>query len=883
MGRLPRRRRYLAITAGLGGLFIVVAALLLWVNASDDDQHRPGEAVEGLTSELARHVPEDAPRLLFADVTADAGIDFQHFAGVRSSQLPEDMGSGAAWGDYDNDGWLDLYVVNEPGPLTRSPEELAASPARAALYHNEGDGTFTEVAADAGVDFRGFGMAAAWGDYDNDGWADLFVSAYGENALYRNNGDGTFEDRTEAAGMAGLVGYWSGAAWSDYDLDGSLDLYVGGYVRYSPGAGAQALQYDVEVPASLNPSSFHPERNLLFHNNGDGTFVEVAEEAGVSGRDGRSLTVAWADFDDDGWPDLYVANDVSDNALYRNLGDGTFQNVSLGALVADYRGAMGLAIGDWDGDGDTDLFVTHWIAQENALYNSLHTRLMAADPPPVDPLRFMDEAERYGLGQIALDYIGWGTSFIDFDNDGWLDLLVVNGSTLQMSEQPELLEPMPDQVFWHRSREDGFYDVSSISGEYFQREYVGRGAAFADYDADGDVDVFIVNNGGPGFLLRNDGQEGNGWLEVRLEGRRTNRSAIGAKLKLHAEGAVQTREVGAQSSYLSQNSPFMHFGLGVVAQVDSIEIRWPGGERQVLQGIPANRVVRVVEGEAAVIQRSLADRSEALGVRPAQGAATPGSGRTGGTEEERAAVLRFWELFREATRLRIQGHLREAETAYTRALEIRPDHWDALYYRGNLLFEFGDFEGARRDWERLVRVSPASPRGHIQLGRLHACFERGTHDLAEAEARFLRARELNQEETGPLLWLARTALIGGDRAGAREYLEDVLGMNATNAEAHFLSSYLAWKEGAAGEASDHFASAVQHANPTQATDPELGEGETRSGRAMLTVSTRCRAVQALVETHTDAGTAGDEDLPARMVRAYRALEALLETARNDGV
>ena len=885
MARLPKRRRHLAITAGLGGLFLVAAALLLWVTGSDDDEHRPGEAVEGLTSELARQVPADAPRVVFTDVTADAGIDFRHFAGTRSAQLPEDMGSGAAWGDYDNDGWPDLFVANAPGPLTRSPEELAASPARAALYHNEGDGTFTDVAAEAGVDFRGFGMAAAWGDYDNDGWADLFVSAYGENTLYRNNGDGTFADRTEAAGVAGLVGYWSGAAWSDYDLDGFLDLYVSGYVRYSPGAGAQALQYDVEVPASLNPSSFRPERNLLFHNNGDGTFAEVADEAGVSGRDGRSLTAAWADFDDDGWPDLYVANDVSDNALYRNLGNGTFQNVSLGALVADYRGAMGLAIGDWDGDGDTDIFVTHWIAQENALYNSLHTRLMAADPPPVDPMRFMDEAERYGLGQIALDYVGWGTSFIDFDNDGRLDLFVVNGSTLQVREHPELLEPMPDQVFWHRSGDDGFYDVSAISGDYFQREFVGRGAAFADYDNDGDVDVFIVNNGGPGFLLRNDGETGNAWLEVRLEGRHTNRSGIGAKLKLHAGNAVQTREVGAQSSYLSQNSFFMHFGLGELTEVDSIAIQWQGGDRQVLRGLPANRVIRVIEGEDPVIQRSLASvvsPAVRFGAGPGQGeTASSGSVRAADTEEERAAVLRFWEVFRSATRLRIQGRHREAETEYARALEIRPDHFNALYYHGNLLLEFGEFDGARRDWERLVHINPASARGHTQLGVLHACFEWEGYDLKEAEARFLRARELNQEETGPSIWLARTALIGGDETRARGYLDDVLGSNTQNAEAYFLSGFLAWREGATARAADLFASAELHAKPTRTADPELGEGETRTGRPMLTRGSRCRAIQTLVETHLDPEAATDEDVRSRMARAYRALDALLETARGD--
>ncbi len=596
---MPRRRRLLLLTSGLGALFVAAASVAVWFASRPEPTYRPGEQVAGLTADLARTLPADHPRITFADVTRDVGIEFQHFSGYRSSQLPEDMGSGAAWGDFDNDGWLDLYVVNETGPLTLTDGEVAQSPAHAALYRNAGDGTFREVSAEAGVRFRGWGMGVAAGDYDNDGWLDLFVTAYGDNVLYHNNGDGTFTDRTEDAGLRGYPSYWAGARWGDYDRDGFLDLYVTGYVKYRHLADqGTSSQYDVEQPASINPSSFPPERNLLYHNDGDGTFSEVAAQAAASGGVGRSLGAVWADFDDDGWPDLYVANDVSDNVMYWNRGDGTFRDVSLAARVADYRGAMGLTVGDWDGDADLDMFVTHWIAQENALYSSRlsDSRARGSDSP--QPLAFTDEADRYGLGQVALEFIGWGTSFFDYDNDGRLDLFVVNGSTLQQQDDQRLLIPMRDQVFWNRGPDDGFYDVSSVSGEHFGRAYVGRGAAFGDYDNDGDVDVFVVNHGGPGVLLRNDGGNRHRWLAVRLAGDRSNRSAVGAKLRLVAGPTVQIRQVGAQSSYLSHNSLVQHFGLGTLQAADTLEVRWPSGVRQVVVGPASNQILQVSERAA---------------------------------------------------------------------------------------------------------------------------------------------------------------------------------------------------------------------------------------------------------------------------------------------
>ncbi|GIV61548.1 MAG: RNA-binding protein [Rhodothermaceae bacterium] len=590
--RLSRRRRQIAWTLGSGLLLLIaLGALALQRLRSPDETYRPGEAVEGLTNTLRRDLPPTAPILPFEDVASRAGLAFHHFPGTRSTQLPEDMGSGAAWGDYDGDGDLDLYVANISGPLTVSLEDTPAA-ATSRLYRNNGDGTFTDVSEAAGVALRCRCMAPVWLDADRDGDLDLFVTAYGTNHFFRNEGGGAFTERTDAAGLRAPEGFWAGAAVGDYDADGHLDLYVTGYVRYRPLPGASpSRQYDVDTPAALNPSSFEPERNLLYHNRGDGTFEEVALTAGVANPEGRSLAAVWADFDDDGDLDLYVANDVSDNALFRNRGDGTFDDVSHPALVADYRGAMGLAVGDWDADTDLDLFVTHWIAQENALYVNRLRQLPAGRAR----LLFMDQADRFGLGQVALDFIGWGTSFFDADNDGRLDLLVVNGSTFQQPDDPTRLIPMRDQLFWNGGPEEGFFDLGGRAGAYFDEAHIGRGAAFADYDEDGDVDVFIVNHGEAGALLRNPGTPGRHWLAVSLRGRRSNTMGLGARLRLVAGGTVQVRQTGAQASYLSQNAPIAYFGLGEADRVDTLEVRWPSGIVQRLTGLPADQHLTLTE------------------------------------------------------------------------------------------------------------------------------------------------------------------------------------------------------------------------------------------------------------------------------------------------
>jgi len=559
----------------------------------------PGEKMEGLNEALTRQLPSGYPDWKFEDVSHSAGIDFIHFQGERSIQLPEDMGSGAAWGDYDNDGWLDLYVVNESGPLTITDEDEQLTKAHNVLYRNLGNGSFADVTSQAGVGFRGCGQGAAWGDYNNDGYLDLVVTSYGEIILYRNNRDGTFTNVSELSHIGGRTGFWSGASWSDYNLDGYPDLYICGYVKYNfdpDNQNLQTRQYNSVIPAALNPSTYKPQANLFFVNNGDGTFSEKAQWAGVDNPSGRSLSAAWCDFDEDGWPDLYVANDISDNVLYHNNGDGTFQDISHEAWVADYRGAMGLAVGDWDGDADMDIFVTHWIAQENALYNNLHTEYAEADIQAGSPMNFTDIADQKGVGQIALDYIGWGTALCDFDNDGFLDLIISNGSTFQVEDNPKLLIPMQLQILWNKNPQQGYFDVSSVSGSAFEDKIVGRGLAVGDYDNDGDADVFVVVNGGRALLLQNTAPTENHWLKLLLRGVESNRFALGARIKVYSGGRVYLREVGSGSSYLSQNAVGeVLVGLGSAVRYDSLKVIWPGGRQQSLPGGSADRLVTITE------------------------------------------------------------------------------------------------------------------------------------------------------------------------------------------------------------------------------------------------------------------------------------------------
>ncbi len=548
--------------------------------------------------DTAAKASNSIPNLQFRDVTLAAGIDFVHSHGSRSSLLPEDMGSGAGFVDYDNDGDLDLYVVNNPGPL-----EVEISPKSPGniLYRNNGDGTFTDVTEKAGVGDQGHGMGCVFGDYDNDGDADLYVTNFGRNVLYRNNGDGTFGDVTEEAGV-GDDRWGTGAIFGDYDRDGDLDLYVCNYVEYNL-AGIEKMKRESKqagksVPSALNPIAFEAQDNILFQNNGDGAFSDVTAALGVEADGGRSMQAIFTDFDLDGDLDLYVANDLTPNFLYENNGDGTFVDVSRESWAADFRGSMGLATGDYDSDGDLDLFISHWIDQENTLYRNLWvegSEITDRKSTEAEPIRLIDESYGSLLAETSMKDIGWGTDFFDYDNDTDLDIFVANGSTFQYLEMPKFLIRQKDRLF--RNEGDGtFIEIANDVGIGTLSSRVGRGVAFGDYDDDGDVDVFVVNNHDRAVLLRNDGGNRNAWIQVKLVGTADNRDSIGSKVRVVAGGLTQIREINAGASYMSFNSLTVEFGLGQESAVDLLEVVWPNGEIERFSDVRANQRIVVTQG-----------------------------------------------------------------------------------------------------------------------------------------------------------------------------------------------------------------------------------------------------------------------------------------------
>jgi len=724
---LSKRRSLVRKTLILCSLPVVMVATIIAIKQwTRDDRYVAGREEEGITRSLDRRLERPSTGLRFTEVTEQAGIRFEHFPFRRTSQLPEDMGPGVAWGDpgvawgdYDGDGLPDLFLVNFAAPLGVPDEEMAASPATDRLYRNRGDGTFEDVTQSAGVGAAHRGIGASFGDYDADGDDDLFVTSWGSNILWENQGDGTFRDVTERAGLA-AKGFWTGASWADFDLDGDLDLYVCGYLNYvpeEPGTDAARVG-DAENPFTINPSSYTPRPNHFYVNRGDGSFEERAAAAGVLGEKGRSLAAAWADFDGDGLPDLYVANDVSDNTMFRNRGDGTFQDVSYEALVADYRSSMGIAVGDWDGDLDLDLFLTHWVAQENALFSNRTSTSPAGASN--GKLQFRDDADRVGLGQIALDLVGWGTAFVDLDNDGWLDLFVANGSTLQQRDSPSQLVPMHPHLYWNKGPDEGFFELGAEAGLRTNPPGVGRGAAFADYDADGDADLIIVRHGGRARLLRNDSAGGH-WVGFKIRAKSGHPSGIGARIVVRAGDRAYLREVGAGPSYLSQNYSDVLFGLGEATRVERVEVSWPGGRREVWSDVGADRLWHLEEGRPP----RPVDNPAAIGARRDHDAP-----RTSGVSKHalvsdvasdltREETRRFWKLARRARGLFARGSWEEAAVVFAEMTALNPRHEDALYYRGNSLLELERFAEAGECWEQLVRLNPSSSRARIQLGILH--------------------------------------------------------------------------------------------------------------------------------------------------------------------
>ncbi len=553
----------------------------------------------------------------FIDITASAGLSAARniFGSATDKQfLLEEMGCGAAFFDYDNDGWLDIFLVNGTS-LDPAVRDLRPT---SYLFRNNRNGTFTDVTAKAGLTRSGWGQGCCVGDYDNDGFDDLFVSYFGRNLLYHNNGNGTFTDVSEKAGVAGSAERWgAGCCFLDYDRDGRLDLFVANYVNFDPAHApkpgeAMYCHYN-EIAVPCGPQGFAGGTNILYRNRGDGTFENVSEQSGIARPRGPAsmvfvnknwqpsgsygMGVASADFDNDGWPDIYVACDSAPSLLYHNNHDGTFREVAVPAGCAlDENGValsgMGVSVADYDGDGWLDIARTNFSEQVTTLYHNYGNGA------------FEDASIRAGLG-VNRKYLGFGVGFFDFDNDGWKDLLVANGHVYsQIADRKLHLNYKEPKVLYRNLGNGRFEDVSWKVGSAIREENLGRGCAFGDFDNDGDVDVLINNLDGPPTLLRNDGGNKNNWIMIKCVGTRSNRSGIGTRVRVTSNERSQIGEVMSGSSYYSQSDLRLHFGLAKATKVSSIEVSWPSGLKESFKDVPANQLLVVQETKGIIESRT---------------------------------------------------------------------------------------------------------------------------------------------------------------------------------------------------------------------------------------------------------------------------------------
>jgi hypothetical protein len=529
-------------------------------------------------------VPGKSP-ITFEEVApAKSGITWVHNnAHSPERYLPETVGAGCAFFDYDNDGWMDIYLVNSGACDFYTP----AAPLKNALYHNNHDGTFTDVTDKAGVACGRFGMGVAAADYDGDGWQDLYVTNYGRNTLYHNNGDGTFTDVTEKAGV-GIEGWSTCAVWFDYDNDGKLDLFVSSFVYFDKSQNLYCTDEATGRRYYCVPRFFKPRPSHLFHNNGDGTFTDVSKESGIAAYPGKSFGAVATDVNNDGLMDLFVANDTMPNFLFINKGGGKFEEAGLAAGVAyseagKPRSGMGVDAADYDGDGWQDLFVANIDQEFFSLYHNQKD------------LTFTDEPGEIGAATRLLS--GWGLKFFDYDNDGRPDLFLVNGHPDDLIEMrvPRVKYKEPLLLFENTGK--GFKNVSAMSGAVFGKEFSGRGMAVGDFDNDGDLDVLISNSGEAPLLLRNEGGNRNNWLGLQLISTKSNPAAVGAVITWQAGGVKRSRLKTAGGSYLASHDSREVLGIGSASKIDSVEIRWPSGKIDRLANPPINAYLKVVEGQ----------------------------------------------------------------------------------------------------------------------------------------------------------------------------------------------------------------------------------------------------------------------------------------------
>ena len=517
----------------------------------------------------------------FTDVTAQAGIHFTHNAGRSGKKyLPETLGAGCAFFDFDGDGWPDILLVNGKDFIPRGRRTTAA------LYHNNHDGTFTDVTKGSGLDVEMYGLGVAIADYDNDGREDVYITALEGDRLFHNEGNGKFRDVTEAAGIHN-ANFGASAAWLDYDHDGKVDLFVANYVQWTP-KGDLFCSLDGSTKSYCTPESYKGTRSRLYHNLGNGRFEDVAEKAGLGDPASKSLGVTVLDYNNDGWPDLFVANDTQPNKLYRNLGNGSFKEEGMTAGVAYgedgiARGAMGADAGDYDRSGRPDLLVGNFSNQMLGLYHNEGNGL------------FVDEAPLSTVGRSSLLSLAFGVFFFDYDLDGYPDIFAANG---HIEDEIGRVQPKVSYretpLLFRNLGNHRFDNVSSRVGPAFSKAMVARGAAYADFDHDGDLDVLISTNNGPAVLLRNDGGNRNHWLSVRLAGVKSNRDGIGAVVRVESAGGKQWNMVRSGSSYCSQSDLALTFGLGADASAN-VEVAWPSGIKQQFQGVAANERVRIDE------------------------------------------------------------------------------------------------------------------------------------------------------------------------------------------------------------------------------------------------------------------------------------------------